>query len=164
MHMSSPVIDEVDARILEVLQEDGRISYAELARLVGMSSPAVTERVKRLEALGVITGYRATVDLKKVGLPIMAIIRFAARGVECERVADFCRHMPEILESYRVAGGDSFVMKVAVPSLADLEKVIGQLTVHGETVTAIVMSVPVDHRTISFDRGRRGGERAAQVR
>lgn len=142
-------VDAIDWQILEILQDDGRASFTELARKVGMSTPAVAERVRQLEAAGVIRGYRADVDLTKVGRPILAIVRMSVVGDVLAKITDNVRKMPEVLECYRGTGADSFTAKVAVASIEDLEKLIDRLTPYGTTSTSIVLSTPVARRTIA---------------
>ena len=114
-------VDATDWRILEVLQEDGRTSFTELGRRVGMSTPAVTERVRQLEAAGVIRGYRAELDLAKIGRPILAIVRMSVVGDVLAKVTDCVRKMPEVLECYFVTGEFDYQLKVAVHSRRELE-------------------------------------------
>lgn len=142
------LLDEKGWRILRELQGDARLSFAELGRRVGLSKPAVAERVRNLEAAGVVTGYRAEVDLAKVGLPILAVVRMSAVGDVLARITSVVRGMPEVLECHRATGADSFVMKVAVASVAHLEALIDRLTPFGTTSTSIVLSSPVPRRTV----------------
>ncbi len=146
-----PNVKLLDARgwaLLRELQLDARLSFAELGRRVGLSTPAVAERVRNLEAAGVITGYRAELDLKKLGLPILAMIRISAVGDVLPRITAVVRSMPEVLECHRGTGADSFTMKVAVSSVAHLETLIDRLTPFGGTSTSIVLSSPVEKRLI----------------
>src|SRR5512135_1233222 len=108
------LLDGTGWRILRELQLDARLSFAELGRRVGLSKPAVAERVRNLEAAGVISGYRAEVDLAKVGYPILAVIRMSAVGDVLARITAAVCAMPEVLECHRGTGTDSFTMKVAV--------------------------------------------------
>ena len=146
-----PNVKLLDARgwaLLRELQLDARLSFAELGRRVGLSTPAVAERVRNLEAAGVITGYRAELDLKKLGLPILAMIRISAVGDVLPRITAVVRSTPEVLECHRGTGADSFTMKVAVSSVAHLETLIDRLTPFGTTSTSIVLSSPVEKRLI----------------
>jgi Lrp/AsnC family leucine-responsive transcriptional regulator len=144
---SETLLDDVGWRILGSLQENARISYSELGRQVGMSPPAVAERVKRMEDAGIIMGYRAQVNLEKLGYPITAFIRFSA-GENCGRMGEITEGIPEILECHRVTGEDSCVMKVAVSSVGHLEKVIDKLTPFGLSTTSIVLSSFFDERVL----------------
>ncbi len=108
----------------------------------------MAERVRNLETAGVITGYRAELDLKKLGLPILAMIRISAVGDVLPRITAVVRAMPEVLECHRGTGADSFIMKVAVASIAHLEALIDRLTPFGTTSTSIVLSSPVERRLI----------------
>jgi len=145
---SSKLLDAKGWELLKELQLDARLSFAELGRRVGLSTPAAAERVRNLEAAGVITAYRAELDLKKLGLPMLAMIRISAVGDVLPRITAVVRAMPEVLECHRGTGADSFIMKVAVASVAHLETLIDRLTPFGTTSTSIVLSSPVERRLI----------------
>jgi Lrp/AsnC family leucine-responsive transcriptional regulator len=142
-------IDDIDRKVLSELQQDARISYAELGRRVGLTTPAVIERVRKLEDAGVITGYRAEIDTSKVGLPIIAFIRMSISGVDYSHIIEVAEQSNEVLECHRGTGGDSFIMKVAVSSVEHLQQIIDKLTPYGITTTAIVLSSPVKRRVIN---------------
>ena len=142
------MIDEIDQKILKELQVDGRVSYAELGRRVGLTTPAVIERVRKLEDSGVIVGYRAEIDTAKVGLPITAFVRMSITGVDYSHIIEVAEQSNEVLECHRGTGGDSFIMKVAVSSVEHLQQIIDKLTPYGITTTAIVLSSPVKRRII----------------
>jgi Lrp/AsnC family leucine-responsive transcriptional regulator len=143
------VLDDVARRILAILAHDGRASYQAIADQVGLSRPAVMERVKRLEEAGVITGYAARVDRAKLGHPITAFVavRYTQSDAELERGAErgvraLERH-PYVLEAHHVAGEDCYILKVAAPSLQDLEAVLREVREPGRPVstrTTIVLS------------------------
>ncbi|NNE68661.1 MAG: Lrp/AsnC family transcriptional regulator [Pyrinomonadaceae bacterium] len=141
-------IDEIDWKILIELQQDARISYAELGRRVGLTTPAVIERVRKLEDAEIITGYRVEIDPTKVGLPVTAFIRMSITGVDYSRIIKVVEEAKEVLECHRGTGGDSFIMKVAVASVEHLQEIIDKLTPYGITTTAIVLSSPVKSRTL----------------
>jgi len=145
---STKQLDATGWRLLRELQQDGRVSFAELARRVGLSTPAVAERVRNLEAAGIVRGYRAEIDLAKVGLPILAVVRMSVMGDVLGRITAMARELPEVLECHRTTGADSFIMKVAVSSVEHLEKLIDRLTPFGSTSTSIVLSSPVAGRTL----------------
>jgi Lrp/AsnC family transcriptional regulator, leucine-responsive regulatory protein len=145
---TTKLLDAKGWQILRELQLEGRLSFAELGRRVGLSTPAAAERVKNLEAVGIITGYRAEIDLDKVGLPILAIIRMSAVGDVLSRITAAVREMPEVLECHRSTGADSFIMKVAVASVERLEALIDRLTPFGSTATSIILSSPVTRNLV----------------
>ena len=142
--------DEIDQNILRELQTDARLSYAELGRRVGLTTPAVIERVRKLEDAQIITGYRAEIDTSRVGLPIMAFIRMSITGVDYSHIIEVAQGSSEVLECHRGTGGDSFIMKVAVRSVEHLQEVIDRLTPYGITTTTIVLSSPVKRRVIEI--------------
>ena len=142
------MIDDIDRKILKELQTDARISYAELGRRVGLTTPAVIERVRKLEDAGIITGYRAGIDTSKVGMPITAFIRMSITGVDYSHIIEVAEESSEVLECHRGTGGDSFIMKVAVRSVEHLQEVIDRLTPYGITTTTIVLSSPVRRKVI----------------
>ncbi|MGQ0804679.1 MAG: Lrp/AsnC family transcriptional regulator [Actinomycetota bacterium] len=145
---SSKPLDDVDWRILEILQDDGRISFSELGRQVAMSAPAVTERVRRLEDAGIIAGYRAEVDLGRLGLPIVAVVRSRPGFDAKDRFEKAMQDAPGVVECVRVTGEDCYVTKVVAPSIPALEAVIDGLAGYGETTTSLVLSVPVPNRVV----------------
>lgn len=145
MESTATGFDDVDRAILAELQADGRMSFSELGRRVGLSAPAVTERVKRLEGRGVIAGYRAVVDLAAVGLPIEAIVRVRDNS---GRIETLFPEVPEVLEARHVTGEDCFVIRVAVPSMQVLEGIVGRFGRYGPTTTSLVFSTPVSDRPV----------------
>jgi Lrp/AsnC family leucine-responsive transcriptional regulator len=142
-------LDKTGWQILEELQQNGRLSFAELGRRVGLTLPAVAERVRKMEDAGIITGFYADVDPTKIGLPIAAFIRISVVGDVFARVAKAIRDMPEVLECHRGTGADSFTLKVAVESVQHLESLIDRLTPFGTTSTSIVLSTLVKHRNFT---------------
>ena len=142
------MIDGIDRKILKELQENARISYAELGRRIGLTTPAVIERIRKLEDAKIITGYRAEIDTAKIGLPITAFIRMSISGVDYSRIIKVAEKSNEVLECHRGTGGDSFIMKVAVADVEHLQNLIDKLTPYGITTTAIVLSSPVKSRVI----------------
>ena len=143
-------IDAIDRNILKELQADARISFAELGRRVGLTTPAVIERIRKLEDRGIISGYRAEIDTTKVGRPIMAFVRMSITGVDYSHIIEVAEESNEVLECHRGTGGDSFIMKIAVASVEHLQEVIDRLTPYGITTTTIVLSSPVRRRSIEF--------------
>jgi Lrp/AsnC family leucine-responsive transcriptional regulator len=149
-------LDDVGWQILAALQDNGRLSFAELGRRVHLSLPAVAERVKRMEETGVITGYHAAVSMDRLGLSIGAFIRISTSQEGCARVTALAAERPEIRECHRVTGTDSYIMKVTVSSIAHLEALIDRLMSLGPLSTSIVLSSPVVKRVmdrVSLDVG-----------
>jgi len=140
-------LDDVGWQIIEHLQRDGRMSFAELGRRVGLTLPAVAERVRKMQDAGVITGFRAEINPATIGLPIAAFIRISVVGDVFARIAKAVREMPEVLECHRGTGADSFTLKVAVESVQHLERLIDKLTPFGTTSTSIVLSTLVREKT-----------------
>ncbi len=137
------LLDRIGRKILVALQEDARLSFAELGKKVGLSPPAVIERVRRMEETGIIAGYHADVNLKAIGLEVTAFIRLRCTSEKYPQVLALSKKLTEILECYHVSGPDSFILRVAVRSVEHLEEVIGKLSVCGSTATSIVLSSPV---------------------
>jgi Lrp/AsnC family transcriptional regulator, leucine-responsive regulatory protein len=144
-------LDDIDWALLDELQADGRAGFRQLGRRVGLSAPAVTARVHRLEAAGVITGYQAVLDPGPLGLRVLAFVRVSgAGGVEAD--AEFmavARGIPEIREVHRVTGAETYLIRVQVKTVQDLERVLRPLWKYGDTVTGVVMSIPIANRPIS---------------
>jgi Lrp/AsnC family transcriptional regulator, leucine-responsive regulatory protein len=139
-------LDATDWAILVELQRDGRVPLTELARRVNLGASATTERVKRLEAAGVITGYRATVDLEKVGLPVLAVVRLKYPGSQHQPLHRVLGERPEILECLRTTGEDCYLLKVSATSMAHLEQVVNELAQFGSTTTNVVYSQTLPYR------------------
>jgi Lrp/AsnC family leucine-responsive transcriptional regulator len=142
------MIDEIDWKILKELQINARLTFAELGRRVGLTTPAVIERIRKLEDASIITGYRVEIDTAKVGLPITAFIRMSITGVDYSHIIEVVEVSTEVLECHRGTGNDSFIMKVAVADVGHLQTLIDKLTPYGITTTSIVLSSPVKRRVI----------------
>ncbi|WP_041952948.1 Lrp/AsnC family transcriptional regulator [Microbispora sp. H10830] len=139
-------LDTTDWSILAELQRDGRLPLTELARRVSLSASATTERVRRLEAAGVISGYRAVVDLGKVGYAVLAVVRLKYPGSRHEPLHRLLGERTEILECLRTTGDDCYTLKVTATSMAHLEKVVDELARFGSTTTNIVYSETLPYR------------------
>jgi Lrp/AsnC family leucine-responsive transcriptional regulator len=151
------LLDPVNLRLLRELSEDGRLGMAELARRVGMSAPAVAERVQRLERAGVIAGYHAEIDPRALGFPVAAIVRIRPAPGQLRRIPDVAEETSEVVECYRITGEDCFLVKLHLRSIDDLEDVLDRFTPHGQTTTSIVHSTPVRRRTPPLEDGVRTG-------
>jgi len=143
-----PLLDEIDRRLLEELAADGRLTMAELGRRVSLSSPAVTERVQRLERSGVITGYAATIDPKAIGFPLAAVVRVRPGSRQLHRIPEVARATPEVVECYRITGEDCFFLKLHLRSMDDLEEILDRFVEYGQTTTSIIHSAPVASRPL----------------
>lgn len=142
------VVDSTDMKIVKILQLDGRISMKDLGIRVGLTSPAVSERVKRLEENGVINGYKAIVSPDKMGKHIKAFISIAIKAQNYKRFLDFAPNSPNIIECHHVTGEDCMIMKVMVENMESLEKVIDDLKRFGNTQTNLILSSPVENKSI----------------
>lgn len=158
---SEKMLDEIGWRLLQELQQNARLSYTELGQRVGLSLPSVAERVRKLEEAGILTGYHAEVNLTKLGLPVLAIIRLGSFvGQSCNRVASQVSEIPEVLECYKVTGTDCVVIKVVAASIDHLERIIEQVSRCGPAATSLVFSRPMKRHTITHELLERaqGGE------
>jgi Lrp/AsnC family transcriptional regulator, leucine-responsive regulatory protein len=142
-------MDAVDKRLLAELQQDARLSFNELSRRVNLSPPAVAERVRRLEADGVIAGYHAHVDLARAGLPITALVQVRCYGPRCVLRDPEVAAWPEVLQLHRVTGGACCVLMVAVAAMEDFERLIDRLADYGQPSSTMVLSSPVLWREIA---------------
>jgi Lrp/AsnC family leucine-responsive transcriptional regulator len=144
------VIDAVNKRILEELQREPRLTMSELGRRIGMSSPAVTERVRRLEETGVIRGYRLDLNPAALGLPIAAYIRIHPNSGQLPRIAELAQQIPEVAECHRITGEDCFIVKVYIPAIDQLDRLLDSFLVYGSTTTSLIQSSPVPLRPPPF--------------
>lgn len=136
-------IDEIDLQILAALQENARIPFAQLARNVGLSGPAVTDRIKRLEDEGVISGYHAQINLGKIGYGVSAFIRLQVPRDHFAVVMSLARNLREVRECVHVEGEEAFYLRVAAGSTEHLQDVVDQFRAHGKPQVSLILSVPV---------------------
>jgi Lrp/AsnC family leucine-responsive transcriptional regulator len=139
-------LDGIDVRILDALVDDARVSLADLARAVGLSSPSISERMKRLEEAGVIEGYTVRINPQALGLPLAAWLRIRPIPGELKRVAEILRGLPAIVECDRITGDDCFIARAHVRSVAELESLIDAIIPYAMTNTSIIQSSPVPRR------------------
>jgi Lrp/AsnC family leucine-responsive transcriptional regulator len=142
------LLDATGWQIIHALQENARLSFHELGRRVGLTAPAVAERIRKMEDAGIIMGYTARINPARVGLPLTVFIRLTTTPTGDRDVKQLVKTQPEILECHRVTGGDSFIMKVVVSSTAHLEALIYRLMEYGPSITSIVLSSPVQGKPI----------------
>ena len=145
------MLDGINLRILAELQAEPRLPMTELGRRVGMSAPAVTERVRRLEESGVIRGYRLDIDPAAIGFPLTAYVRVSPNPGYQPRVAELAQAMPEVVECHRITGEDCLFLKVRLQSMHDLEPFLDRFTPYGQTTTSIIHSTPVPPRGVPLD-------------
>jgi Lrp/AsnC family leucine-responsive transcriptional regulator len=143
---SESVADGVNRRILRELQSNPRLTMSELGRRVGLSSPAVTERVRRLEELGIIQGYRLDINPAALGLPIAAYVRVRPNPGQLPNIAQLAQQIPEVVECHRVTGEDCFIIKIYLPSLEQLDRILDAFLLYGTTTTSLIQSSPVPLR------------------
>jgi Lrp/AsnC family transcriptional regulator, leucine-responsive regulatory protein len=144
-------LDTTDQRLLAELQDDARLSLAELGRRVGLSSPAVADRLRRLEGDGVVAGYRTEVSPEALGLSLTSIIRIRPSPRQLSKVADLARTTPEVVECHRITGEDCFFIRAHVRDVHHLEELIDRFVPYGQTTTSIVQSSPVPRRGLALD-------------
>lgn len=142
------LLDKTNLRFVEELQKDARISLAELGRRVALSAPAVADRLRRLEDEGVIRGYHADVDPRKLGYALGVLIRVRPAPRSIAAVADLARQCQEVVECHRVTGDDCYVMTAYVRDVEHLEELIDRFVAYGQTTTSIMQSSPVPRRPL----------------
>ncbi len=147
-------LDATNRKILRELQNDARVTMAELGRRVGLSPPAATERVQRLERTGVIVGYRAEIDPRALGYPIAAVVRVRPAMRQLHKIPEVAVASPEVLECHRITGEDCYLLHVRLRSMDDLEELLDRFTLYGQTTTSIVHSSPVLRRTPVIEDAR----------
>ena len=144
----SALLDRVNRRLLRELATEPRITMSALARRVGMSAPAVTDRVQRLEQAGVITGYRAEISPAALGLPVTAFVRIRPTAGQLPKIAELAAATPEVSECHRISGEDCFLIKIHTGAIEELEAILDRFLTYGQTTTSIVVSTPVRPRTL----------------
>lgn len=146
LQISDLLLDARNVQILALLAGNPRMSVSELGRSVGMSAPATRERIQRMEEAGVIRGYRLEIDPVALGYPITAIIRVRPMPGKLPKIAELAVAMLQVMECHRITGEDCFVLKVGLDSLDNLDVILDQFLVYGQTTTSIVQSTPVAPR------------------
>ncbi|MCL6511109.1 MAG: Lrp/AsnC family transcriptional regulator [Anaerolineae bacterium] len=137
------LLDKTGLELLRLLQENARMSFADLGKHVGLTAPAVAERMRRMEEAGIITGYHAHVDAAKLGLEIKAFIR-VSDCEPCERIVNLVRELPEVRECHMLTGSDSYILRIEVSSIAHLDALISRLRPFTKSITtSIVLESPV---------------------
>ncbi len=150
MTIDSKLLDELSWKILELLQQNARMPFSEIGRQVGLSAPAVAERVRRLEETGIIQGYRAVVDPSKLGYTLEVFIRAEVTHSNHDAAIRYISELPNVLEFWNLTGRDGYQIRAVFRSVQELEQMLNQkLGVYGTTTTALVLSKPVAFRILS---------------
>jgi Lrp/AsnC family transcriptional regulator, leucine-responsive regulatory protein len=144
-------LDAVNRGLLAELTSDARLSLAELGRRVGLSAPAVAERIQRLQETGVVRGFRAELDPRALGYSLGVVLRIRPEARHLRTVAQRARESPEVVECHRITGDDCYFMKLHVVDIEHLEEVIDRFTPYGQTTTSIIQSSPVTGRSLPLD-------------
>jgi Lrp/AsnC family transcriptional regulator, leucine-responsive regulatory protein len=141
-------LDSVNLRLLRELLDDPRITIAALARRIGMSAPAVAERVQRLQETSVIAGFRLDLDPTALGLPLAAYVRVRPMPGQLQKIAELAQRTPQVVECHRITGEDCFLLKIHVGGIDQIEAVLDAFLAFGQTTTSIVQSSPVPLRAL----------------
>jgi Lrp/AsnC family transcriptional regulator, leucine-responsive regulatory protein len=145
-------LDPTDINLLQELDVNARLSLAELGRRVGLSPPAVADRLERLEEDGVIGGYRTEIDPRALGYELAVVLRIRPAPRELKKVAELAQRTPEVVECHRITGDDCYLMKAHVRDVGHMEEVIDRFAIYGQTTTSIVQSSPVPRRGLPLGR------------
>ena len=143
---STALMDSFGRSLLAELQDNSRLSTAELARRVGLSPTATAERMKQMEEVGILHGYTVEIDREALGLEVLAFVRMTCDGQHYRRMIEFVKTLEEVRECHHLTGGDAFLLKVTTSSMAALEALIEALLPYGNPVTSVVFSTPVERR------------------
>ena len=137
------LLDARNVKLLRLLRDDPRGSVSEMARRIGMSAPAVRERIQRLEEAGIIRGYRVELDARALGYPISAFVRVRPMPGKLAKIGELAERLPQVVECHRITGEDCFVMRVYLERLEDLDPLLDRFLAFGQTTTSLVQSSPV---------------------
>jgi Lrp/AsnC family leucine-responsive transcriptional regulator len=140
------LLDARNVKLLRLLRDDPRRSVSEMARRIGMSAPAVRERIQRLEESGIIRGYRLELDARALGYPISAFLRVRPMPGKLAKIGELAQRLPQVVECHRITGEDCFVMRLYLERLEDLDLLLDRFLAYGQTTTSLVQSSPVPPR------------------
>jgi Lrp/AsnC family leucine-responsive transcriptional regulator len=143
---STTLLDVYGRKLLDELQNNARLSLAELGRRIGLSPTATAERLRQMEEIGILRGFTAEVDREALGLEVMAFIRMSCGGQNYHRLLEYVQTLEEVRECHHLTGGDDFLLKVTTTNMANLEALIEALLPYGNPVTSLVLSTPVERR------------------
>jgi Lrp/AsnC family leucine-responsive transcriptional regulator len=133
-------LDQTDVQMIRILKRDARLSMRELARRVHLSAPSVSDRIKKLEEEGIVTGYTVKIDRKALGFTVDCLVEVTLRNGDNHRFTAFVRNCPNVIRCYCVAGRACYMMLLTAPSLADIEHLIHEMAPFANTVTNIIFS------------------------
>jgi|SRR5579859_5835960 len=155
LQIAEPLQDARNLELLRLLRTDPCMSVSEMARRVGMSAPAVRERIDRLTEAGIIKGTRLELDPRALGYPLAIFIRIRPMPGQLPKIAELAARIPQVVECHRITGEDCFILKVYLDSLDNLDVILDQFLVYGQTTTSIVQSTPVPprHLPLPDERG-----------
>jgi Lrp/AsnC family leucine-responsive transcriptional regulator len=148
LQLAKPLMDSRNTALLALLRDDPQASISELARRIGMSAPAVRERVERLKEAGIIRGYRIDIDPAALGYPIAVFIRVRPMPGQLAKIAALAKRTPEVVECHRITGEDCFIMKAHVAALERLDSLLDKFLAFGQTTTSLIQSSPVLPRNL----------------
>lgn len=146
LQIAEPLKDSRNLELLRLLREDPRMSVSEMARRVGMSAPAVRERIERLTEAGIIKGSRLELDARALGYPLSVFVRIRPMPGKLPKIPELAARLPQVVECHRITGEDCFILRVYLDSLDNLDQILDQFLVYGQTTTSIVQSTPVPLR------------------
>lgn len=144
-------MDSYNKNILVELQKNARISYTELGKKIGLSGPAVKERVNKMQDTGIIKGYTARLDHSKLGYSLTAFINFKMNPGNIQRFINKLKNMPEVVECHRITGGDNMILKLALKETRELEKLINVFIEYGVPTTSIILSTPIENKILTLE-------------
>ena len=148
MNNKDLLADDKNVTLLRLLEKNPRAPISQLARRIGMSSPAVKERILRLEESGILAGYRLDLNPKELGYEVTAFVRIRPLPGHLSKVAELAQTIPEVTECHRVTGEDCFILKVFLREISSLDRLLDKFLAHGQTTTSIVQSSPVPPRSL----------------
>lgn len=148
MNNKGLLADDKNLILLRLLEKNPRAPISQLARRIGMSNPAVKERLLRLEESGILAGYRLELSPKELGYLVTAFVRVRPLPGHLNKIAELAKTIPEVTECHRVTGEDCFILKVFLREISNLDRVLDRFLAHGQTTTSIVQSSPVLPRNL----------------
>ncbi len=160
LQIAKALRDQKNIQLLALLRDDPRMSVSEAARRIGMSAPAVRERILRMEEAGVIKGSRLEIDSGALGYPLAAFVRIRPMPGKLPKIAELAAAIPQVVECHRITGEDCFILKVYLDSLDNLDSILDQFLAYGQTTTSIIQSTPVPLRHLPLPRQVRAGGRS----